>query len=382
MSGFIKHKTVAIPPYRTSGAANLRDFASNILSLVCDSLMDGEAGMTFVNAQGTPTDAITIDKVGTYTGTSYSVMSTQIYDESSDTYIRIWAFHGTSQGQVSCYVSDTEGASGSYDGIKMYNGNISKCIVNNTTWYYELPYDIIFGVKHGSSIGLDPGYNLNLDIPLFGFAHNRVSNSSTSRNSLSQASFYNTGAQITFIVKGSDKKTIIGKLTQEDYNNMFIYGDELLRNVDQQDPYRACVISQYTDFYNRVNFSMSNDTLGTVGFLSPGFRASSGRFSGSPTSFKRLAALGESKYVNSTATKFVYSAVYVSEVPWTYQDSGELSGNGIGIKGWVDSDVLRYAYEEVIPQSAVGTVYGGGDFVVAGKSTLIGWDASNSPFNE
>lgn len=360
-----------VPTYAGSGLANQQAYADELLTKVKDAFISANSAWSLESE---------IETIGTNTNTGYGCRTLQI-KSTSGKYVRIWAFAGS--GTIRADFVDSETASGSYNALKIYKGNVCLSNANASSSDYD---GVIFGLSNTTelvfgvashSIDVDFGMDLTLDVPLFSIYNSATNSSSILLNSYSYAELYQHGGTISVMTDGS-MFAVIQMLQYSSILSACIYAPDLMVCINPSDTQTAGVIS--CEDVN--NFYLGNATLNSSeGYISVLFNAADGThdFRGM---WIRQDNGKSSLTASESCTKLVTSALQCSLMPVPYSGStttGVL--DGIGMKGWVNTNYVRSASVDQLPNASKGMTYGNGAWLCTGVGTLICWDSSNSsPF--
>jgi hypothetical protein len=350
-----------MPSYSGSGCANARDYADLYLTKLKDAFIDANSSWSLETA---------IETIGSYSGDSYGLRTLQLKSSASGKYVRIWVFSYYVYGNIQSSESvNTD------ENIKIYNNNL---FIQNSDSYqdqYEIGEycEVYFGVS-SSSIDADPAKNLGLDLPMFGIG-NSIKSSSISLAGASYGAYY-YGATLSVITDGSMFGVI--KYINGNWPAVF-YAPNMFVCANSSDTETAGIISctgDSTNFYLGDN----NNSNRTVCAL---FNAADGthNFNGMLQGFSN-GRLNNSVLTAESSSKMVCAPVCFWMYPYEYSGSS-MPGvvNGIGLKGWINTDYIRSVDSRVLPFGSKGMKYGNGRWLCVDTGTLICWDDSNSsPF--
>lgn len=359
-----------VPTYAGSGLANRQAYADELLTKVKDA---------FISANSAWSLESDIETIGTNTNTSYGCRTLQI-KSTSGKYVRIWAFVGTTEGSF----VDSETPSGGYNALKIYKGNVFKCNdggdSNRCIFGEHYSNELTFGVS-SQSIGSDFGLNLNLDVPMFSIINGYVDMGGSKY--LSYSSSYglcNTGGTVTIMTDGTMFSVMRKVASGSNAANLQIclYSPDLMICVNPGDSNTEGVISciSTNNFYLGSNDPYSAENSIRVLFnAADGTRDFNGMCCGIYNGKGVLCA-------SESCTKLLTTAIECHMYPRTYSGS-TMTGviNGIGMKGWVNTDYIRSTSVDHLPYASKGMTYGNGAWLCTDAGTLICWDSSNSsPF--
>lgn len=350
-----------MPSYSGSGCANQRDYADLYLTKLKDAFIDANS------VWGLETD---IETIGSYSGTSYGLRTLQLKSSASGKYLRIWCL----TGDTYCYIqqSTTVNTDNSW---KVYKGNLFIQNSGSSQNYYNIGdyAEIYFGVS-SNSIDPDPAKDLGLDLPIFGINNRTVNSPFTVANSSYGA--YTYGAVISVITDGS--MFAVMKIWNGN-RPMCLYAPDLFICANSGDMETAGVISSTS---HTANFYLGNDNNGS-NTMSAIFNAADGShdFNGMTQGFDN-GRLTSRILTAESSTKMVCAPVCFWMAPYSYSGSTMSAvTDGIGFKGWINTDYIRSVDSRVLPSASRGMKYGNGGWLCVDTGTLICWDDSNdSPF--
>lgn len=350
-----------MPSYSGSGCANPRDYADLYLTKLKDAFVDANSAWSLETA---------IETIGSYSGNSSGLRTLQLKSSASGKYLRIWCF----TNYVYCYIQQSATVN-TDDGLKVYKDNLFVQNDGSEQNRYRIGNyaEIYFGVS-SNSIDPDPAKDLGLDLPIFGINNGIMGNSFM----VSYTSYgaYSYGAVISVITDGS--MFAVMKVHNGNWP-MCLYAPDLFICANSADTETAGVISN--DGYSNNFYLGEDNNNGTT--MSVLFNAADGthNFNGMNQSVNN-GRLSNRVLTAESSTKMVCAPVCVWMAPYTYSGS-TMSGvtNGIGLKGWINTDYIRSVDSRILPFASKGMKYGNGRWLCVDTGTLICWDDSNSsPF--
>lgn len=361
-----------MPTYGGSGFANRQAYADELLTRLKDAFISASSAWSLESS---------IETIGTNTDANFGLRTLQLKSSSSGKYLRVWFFCGTSYIYGQFVDSDT--ASGGYNAIKLHKANFFKCNsgseTNRCIFGESNCCEIVFGVA-SQSIGADLGYDLSLDVSAF-----CISNDYTNMGSGKYLSYhysygiYNKGGTITVMTDGK-MFSVMRLFTGTSTLNACLYAPDLMININHPDDSNtAGVISTKDD---NTNFYLgNNDPYSAEGYIRVMFNAADGT--------RNFAGMGCGIYngkgpltCSESCSKLLTTALQCQMWPYTYSGSTMIGViNGIGMKGWVNTDYIRSASVTQLPNSNKGLKYASGSWLCTDAGTLICWDDCNSsPF--
>ena len=209
---------------------------------------------------------------------------------------------------------------------------------------------------------------------MFGIGNSTCSSSFSLAGSSYGAYYY--GATLSVITDGS----MFGIIKYTDgYWPAVFYAPNMFVCANSSDTQTAGVISCNG---NSMNFYLgdNNNSGHTMSCI---FNASDGthNFNGMLQGFSN-GRLGTRVLTAESSTKMICAPVCVWMYPYEYSGSS-MPGvtNGIGFKGWINTEYIRSVDSRVLPFASKGMKYGNGRWLCVDTGTLICWDDSNtSPF--
>lgn len=349
-----------MPTYSGSGCANQQAYDELYLTKLKNAFIDANSAWTLYSD---------IETFGTYTGTTAGIRTLQLKSNASNKYLRIWAFANYVGSSIVTSADVTT------DPPKIYSGNL---FVQNegsdqNRYRFGEYSEIYFGVS-SNPIDPDPAKDLGLDLPMFGITNGIVGSSPT----LAYPTFgaYNYGAIISVITDGS----MFAVMSVCNGNwRMCLYAPDLFICANSDDAETAGVISN-NSYDNNFYLGEDNNNGITMSVL---FNAADGthNFNGMNQSVNN-GRLSNRVLTAESSTKMVCAPVCVWMAPYAYSGSTMSAiTNGIGFKGWLNTDYIRSVDSRVLPLASKGMKYGNGRWLCIDTGTLICWDDSNtSPF--
>lgn len=361
-----------MPTYSGSGLPNQQTWVDSLLTKLKDAFIDADSSWSLESS---------IDTVGTNTNVYYGTRTLQLKSSKSNKYVRIWGFAGI----VSAYFSDVATASGSYDNLKIFKGNVFKCNEGNYTNRCLLgePYccELMFGVS-SKSIDKDFGLNLELSVPLFCINNNYSYMGETkylTYDGNSGAYYY--GGTFTVMTDGN-MFSVMRKYNSggdSDKLNMCLYAPDLISCINTNDLNTEGVISSIAS--NKSFYLGNNNQYDAENYIRVLFNAADGThdFSGMGCGIYN----GKGPLTCSeSCTKLLTTALQIQMWPSTYSGS-TMTGviDHIGMKGWVSTNYIRSTSITQLPAVNKGIKYGSGNWLCVDAGTLVCWNDSNtSPF--
>lgn len=360
-----------MPTYSGSGFSNRQDWGDDLLTKVKNAFIDASS------AWGIETG---IETIGTNTNTNCCTRTLQIKSSTSGKYVRIWCFCGNDTVKATFVDNETE--SGGYNALKIYKGNVFKCndgsYTNRCLFGENYNRELVFAVS-SQSINKDFGLDLSLDAPLFCVENNYMELNSTCN--LSAGSSYgmcNKGGTVSIMTDGS-MFSIMRLYSGASDLSICLYSPDLMVCINPGDSNTEGIISNKA---STNNFYLgNNDPYNAESYIRVLFNAADGT--------RDFAGMGCDIYngkgplcCSESCTKLLTTALQVQMWPVTYSGS-TMTGviNGIGMKGWVNTDYIRSASITQLPNSNKGLKFGNGNWLCTDAGTLICWDDSNSsPF--
>ena len=350
-----------MPTYSGSGCANYQAYADLWLTKMKDAFIDANNAWSLDSA---------IETIGSYSGTSNGLRTLQLKSSATNKYLRIWAFAGS----VFCTFKTTTMTNTS-DDLKIYTGNLMRFnYQSNTNRYNTAQYcEVYFGVS-SSSIDPDFAKELDLDIPIFGINNYQ-------KTEYFQASGGNYGAnQYGAIVSVITDGSMFGVIKYCNNKNCEVfYAPDMFICANSSDTETAGVISSMT--YD-TNFYLGDDSSLSYTVFAI-FNAADGThdFNGLAQGLNNNR--GNKVYLGAeNSTKMVCVPVCIGMYPYPYSGSTmPCIIDGIGFKGWINTNYIRSVDSSVLPAANKGLKYGSGRWLCVDAGTLICWDDSNSsPF--
>lgn len=349
-----------IASYAGSGCDNSKEYSTLLLTGLKESIIDAGNGSWELEDDIEP-------MVEGYTGTS-GIHTMQLTNGTK--YLRIWHF----SGNISATFIDLPDIN-TTTSLTLYTGNLFKQNYSDYNSYYA------FGDSSGFYFAVSDDYidkdfakDLGLSIPMFGINNEPIQGSCWVGYDGGKISSY--GAVATTITDGS----MIGFIFYIDgYCSVVAYAPDMFINANQSDNNTEGVISMNTSSNTNFTFGDNSDSYNTSKAL---FTTSSGGFD-----FDGLiqgCECGKNKLATSqSSTKMVTGPVCYYMYPYTFSGSDEDGVvNGIGLKGWVNTDYFRTANVNVLTNGQRGTSFANGKWFCPSQGTLICWDGSNvSPFD-
>jgi hypothetical protein len=351
-----------MPSYSGSGCANYQAYADLWLTKLKDAFIDANSAWSLETA---------IETIGSYSGDSYGLRTLQLKSSASGQYLRIWAFAGS----VYAYFQTSTGTNTS-ESLSIYTGNLMRFNYESNANRYNLSQycEVYFGVS-SSSIDPDFAKDLNLDIPIFG-----VNNWQRNEYSEMSGGYYGAnqyGAIVSVITDGS----MFGIIKYcDNKNHEVFYAPDMFICANGGDAETAGVISTMT--YDS-NFYLGQDNNSSYYSVFAVFNAADGThdFNGMVQGFNNNR--GNKVYLGAeNSTKMICVPVCFGMSPYQYSGS-TMTGviDGIGFKGWINTDYIRSVDSTVLPSANKGLKYANGRWLCVDAGTLICWDDSNSsPF--
>lgn len=187
---------------------------------------------------------------------------------------------------------------------------------------------------------------------------------------------YRYGAVVSVITDGSMFWII--KFEDEKWPAVF-YAPNMFICANANDTETAGVISSNG---SSTNFYLgANDNTGHT--MSSVFNAADGshNFNGMVQNYNN-GRLSNRILTSENSTKMVCAPVCFWITTYTYSGSTMAAiTDGIGFKGWINTDYIRSVDSKVLPFASKGMKYGSGRWLCIDAGTLICWDDSNeSPF--
>lgn len=358
-----KSYKVNIATYNGSGCADKHAYCDYVLNLVKTA---------FLNADASWSQEGTIEYVSSDTSSSgyFGHRTLQLKNSTTNKYLRIWMFAGCSYSLIDSPSTNTSTS------LEVYTGNTMK--LYNTSMMGNLG-EIFFGVSD-HSIDADFAKDLGLTTPIFSVCNN----TSTSNRYLSYSSSANMQAYgVVLTVISYDKMFAVFEKRQTGDSPLIgcIYADDMFICANSGDTETAGVVScvSYDQTYGFcVNSAGGNNAQEYLTFI---FNQKDGGFD-----FRRMGVNacnnGFIAYTTEASTKMVTAPLAVWSYPTTYSGSSQTGVvDGIGFKGWVNTDYIRCVNETNLPATCKGLKYASGRWLCVQRATLICWDDSNSsPF--
>ena len=348
-----------MPKYNGSGFAYPYEYTYSYITKLKNA---------FIEASPTWSLVTDIENVSTNSGIE-GMHTLQLKSNTSNKYLRIWVFGGTVYSSMKSVESVTTSNT-----LNIYTGNLF--VQNNDSWqsYYRFggSCEIYFGVA-SSPIDKDPGKNLHLDIPMFGLGND------ITRDPM--VGYYNNGAYcygatVSVITDGS----MFGVIKHLNGNwPMVFYAPDMFICANSSDTETSGVISSNRE---GANFYLGNDSSDghTMSCI---FNAAdkSHDFNGMIQAVNNGRVATRALTVENS-TKMACMPLSVWMYPYQYSGSTMSAVvDGIGFKGWINTDYIRSVDSHVLPFASKGMKYGSGNWLCVDAGTLVCWDDSNtSPF--
>lgn len=349
-----------MPTYSGSGCANQQIYAELYLTKLKNAFIDANSAWTLYSD---------IETFGTYTGTTAGIRTLQLKSNTSNKYVRIWAFANVVSSNIVTSATVTT------DPPQIYSGNlfVQNDGSNQNRYRFGEYSEIYFGVS-SNPIDPDPAIYLGLDLPMFGITNGLVG----SNLYLSYFNYgaYRYGAIISVITDGS----MFAVMSVCNGNlRMCLYAPDLFICANSADGETAGVISN-NQYYNNFYLGDDDNNNNTMSAI---FNAADGEhnFNGMMQNFNN-GRLNSRILTAESSTKMVCAPVCFWMAPYNYSGSTMTAiTNGIGFKGWINTDYIRSVDSRVLPFASKGMKYGNGGWLCVDTGTLICWDDSNtSPF--
>ena len=359
-----------------SSSFTMPSFSSSRLPTVqdwCDSLLTNLKD-AFIAANSSWEQVGTIETIGTNTDTGYGTRTIQIHSTVSGKYVRIWAF---AKDIIGNFVEDPT-PSNSYNDLKIYFGNVLRYSSNYVRFGNSYVTELCFAVS-SNNIGVDFGLDLELSCPAFGIVNSEINaDYGTTLSDSYNSRTFKFGADHIVITDGN-MFSVLRKITPNTTWHGCFYAPDMMIPASGNDTNTEGVVT--TRSLDPTIYFGNNEPYNAEQELSILYNDANGNHD-----FRGwgLGIYNNKGYLcmSESASKLLCAPLEAHLYTLNYSGS-TMPGiaNGVGTKGWVNTDYLRSCSITQLTSSSIGRTFVDGRWVCPKEGVLICWDKNNTnPF--